>query len=84
VAYFNPEIIQSSQNLIDLPERCLSFPEEECIIKRPETVDIKYQDYAGNWSEDQLTGIWSRCFQHELDHLNGVVMQQRYKEQYAE
>ena len=83
-ACFNPEIVQTHNDLTDYDEGCLSFPGESCIIKRPDTIDVRYYDVAGVEVIEKLTGLASRCFQHELDHLNGITMQDRYKEQNAE
>jgi peptide deformylase len=83
-ACFNPEIVQNYNDLTDYDEGCLSFPGESCIIKRPDTIDVKHYDVGGIEIYEKLTGLASRCFQHELDHLNGITMQDRYKEQNAE
>jgi peptide deformylase len=81
---FNPEILQTHDNLTDFNEGCLSFPGESCIIKRPGTIDVRYYNVDGVEITEKLTGLASRCFQHELDHLNGITMHDRYKEQNAE
>jgi peptide deformylase len=81
---FNPEIVQDYNDLTDYDEGCLSFPGESCIIKRPNTIDVRYYNVSGVEIREKLTGLASRCFQHELDHLNGITMQDRYKEQNAE
>ena len=81
---FNPEILESSTDLADFDEGCLSFPGESCIIKRPDSILVKYFNVAGIEIIERLTGLASRCFQHELDHLNGITMHDRYKEQNAE
>lgn len=83
-ACFNPEIVKAYNDLTDFDEGCLSFPGETCIIKRPDTIDVRYYDVSGIEVIEKLTGLASRCFQHELDHLNGITMQDRYKEQNAE
>ncbi len=83
-ACFNPEILESSTDLTDFDEGCLSFPGESCIIKRPATITVRYFDVTGIEIQESLTGLASRCFQHELDHLNGITMQDRHKEQNAE
>jgi peptide deformylase len=80
---FNPEIVESSENQEQFDEGCLSFPGESCIIIRPSTVAVRYQDAQGTWFEDRLVGLEARCFQHELDHLDGITMWDRYKEQNA-
>jgi peptide deformylase len=81
---FNPEIIQTRNDLTDFDEGCLSFPGESCIIKRPDVIDVRYYNVNGVEITEELTGLASRCFQHELDHLNGITMHDRYKEQNAE
>lgn len=80
---FNPEIIKSSEVFTDFDEGCLSFPGDQCIIKRPDWVEVSYQDDCGNVIVDNLVGLEARCFQHELDHLDGITMWDRYKEQHA-
>ena len=80
---FNPEIIESSDVLIEFAEGCLSFPGDQCTIKRPDTIIVRYQDAAGNWIEDNLVGLEARCFQHELDHLDGITMHDKVKDQNA-
>jgi len=81
---FNPQIIEASQIMAEFPEACLSFPGDQCTIKRPDTIIVRYQDARGEWTETNLVGLEARCFQHELDHLDGVVMHDRAKEQHAE
>ena len=81
---FNPEIVEASQIMAEFPEGCLSFPGDQCIIKRPDTIIVRYQDAGGEWAETNLVGLEARCFQHELDHLDGIVMHDRVKEQHAE
>jgi len=80
---FNPEIVEHSTDLIEFNEGCLSFKGEYVIIKRPSTIDVKYYDSKGNENVTRLEGLPARCFQHELDHLNGITMHDRYKEQNA-
>ena len=83
-ACFNPEIIGHSQNVVDFNEGCLSFKGDSCIIKRPESITVRYQNHRGEWQQETLDGLVARCFQHELDHLDGITMWDRYKEQHAE
>jgi len=80
---FNPEVIGHSDDLTEYPEGCLSFPGEECKIKRPSAVTVRYQTVDGTWVEEKLDGLAARCFQHELDHLDGIIMHDRAKEQNA-
>lgn len=81
---FNPEVLAFGNNLVEFQEGCLSFKGEQCIIKRPDTITVRYYDAVQTEHVEELTGLASRCFQHELDHLNGITMWDRYKEQNAE
>jgi peptide deformylase len=81
---FNPEITESSTVFADYDEGCLSFPGDQCTITRPDWVRVRYQDSSGKVTEDTLVALEARCFQHELDHLDGITMWDRYKEQHAE
>lgn len=82
-ACFNPEIVNQDANLTDYTEGCLSFPGESFTIKRPESVQVRYQNLQGQVIEETLTGLTARCFQHEYDHLDGITMHDRAKEQNA-
>lgn len=82
-ACFNPEIVEASTDVSEFEEGCLSFPGESCTIARPDTIIVRYQNNQGDWMETNLVGLEARCFQHELDHLDGIVMHDRYKEQHA-
>ena len=77
----NPEITDSSKEHIVMREGCLSFPNDVTVISRPCWIKIKYQDVQGNVIEQQLDGLAARCFQHELDHLNGITMHDRQEQQ---
>lgn len=71
-ACFNPEIIRASDELAVAEEGCLSFPGLKLKVKRPAEIDVRYWNAEGEIREESLTGLWARCYQHELDHLNGV------------
>jgi len=78
VAFFNPKII-SDEGEKHMVEGCLSFPFLGLRITRPETIEVEYQDYNGDKKTTKLNGISARCFQHELDHMNGIVYTERVK-----
>lgn len=80
---FNPTISEIQGEIVEYAEGCLSFPKDQCIIKRPASVKVDYFDHQGNAHTEELTGLVARCFQHELDHLNGITMWERYEEQNA-
>jgi len=71
-AVFNPVIIESSEEQVLDQEGCLSYPDLYLQVKRPAWVVAQYQDSRGNHNEIRVDGYLAKCFQHELDHLNGV------------
>lgn len=73
VAFFNPEIVWKSEETIRMEEGCLSFTDLFISIERPISIKVKYQDFTGETKEAMFAGLTARCFQHELDHLNGIV-----------
>jgi peptide deformylase len=77
VAFFNPKILEESKETILLEEGCLSFPGLFPKIRRADWVDVEYQDFNGLKHETHFNGITARVFQHELDHLNGIVFTKR-------
>lgn len=68
----NPEIISSEGRLYE-EEGCLSFPEIHEKVVRAAKVRIRAQDEYGKWFEMDGEQLLSRCFQHEIDHLDGVL-----------
>lgn len=79
VAFFNPSIVLASKKEVHMAEGCLSFPFLGLHITRPEEIAVTYQDFKGEWKQATLTGISARCFQHELDHMNGIVYTKKVK-----
>jgi peptide deformylase len=71
VAFYNPKIVSSSGST-KLPEGCLSFKNLYLEVERPESIEVEYQDFTGTHKTAKFSGLTARCFQHELDHLNGV------------
>jgi len=76
---FNPQIIDTNGGLIESKEGCLSFPGEICTITRHSGIVTEYYNARGRKQQREFHGLASRCFQHELDHLNGVTMYEREK-----
>jgi peptide deformylase len=79
VAFFNPKITAVSKEEVHMEEGCLSFPLLGLHITRPAEVMVEYQDFNGEKKTAQFSGISARCFQHELDHMNGIVYTSRVK-----
>lgn len=68
----NPSIV-AREGTVDSEEGCLSIPEFREVIARSEYVKVEGLDRAGNPITIEATGLLSRCLQHEIDHLNGVL-----------
>lgn len=79
VAFFNPKITSSSVDRLDMEEGCLTFMDLFLKVKRPSEVYVEYQDYLGETKTAHYTGLTARVFQHELDHLNGIVYHSHVK-----
>lgn len=73
VAFFNPEITWVSEDKSKMEEGCLSFLDLFLNVERPNSIKVKYQDFTGSVKETTFTGLTARCYQHELDHMNGIV-----------
>ena len=72
IVCINPKITKASEKLVKKQEGCLSFPAFFMNVARPETVDVEYINENGDKVVDTLYGVTAQCFQHELDHLNGI------------
>jgi peptide deformylase len=68
----NPEII-SSEGKLYAEEGCLSFPDIREKVVRAAKVRIRAQDEHGKWFEMDGEDLLARAFQHEIDHLDGVL-----------
>ncbi len=71
-AYVNPKIISAEGNE-SLEEGCLSIPEVRSEVDRSFKIEVEYQTLAGETVRETLESLHARVFQHELDHLNGVL-----------
>lgn len=76
----NPKIDEISKEEEFMAEGCLSFPGKELYIKRPSVVNITACDRWGNSISFKARGLFSRALQHEIDHINGVLMVDHVKE----
>ena len=74
---WNPLIkTQSEEKVFDV-EGCLSFPGIFVKVERPKTVEVQYETTQGETKTARLDGMESKCFQHELDHLEGITFNKR-------
>jgi peptide deformylase len=72
-SYINPVIIEESGEEWPFNEGCLSIPGINEDVFRFETIKIQYQDKDFNTHEEILTGLAARIFQHEYDHIEGIL-----------
>ena len=75
-AIFNPEIVESSGGW-GYDEGCLSIPGPYVALVRPRNVLLRGVDLEGEIVEYEADELEARMYQHELDHLNGVLMFER-------
>ncbi len=71
--YINPSILHVSRRKADMPEGCLSVRGLYGTTHRHEQATVKAQDEHGNWFTRGAGGILAQAFQHEIDHLNGIL-----------
>ena len=71
--FINPEIIEQSGELIEVDEGCLSLPEIWSKTPRYSKVVIRGQKVTGEVVQQEAEGLLAQVFQHEVDHLNGLV-----------
>ena len=73
--YINPQIDKTDNKFIKTDEEgCLSIPGLMVERERFDKIKIRYYDINGKKNKKTLTGFLSKLFQHELDHLNGMLM----------
>lgn len=77
IVAFNPKIVDTSEEMIELEEGCLSIPGLNVKIKRPRSIRVRYTEPNGNVVTQKFTDLTARIFQHELDHLNGILITDR-------
>jgi peptide deformylase len=71
--FVNPEILDPAEELNTYQEGCLSLPEIFADVERPKACRVRWQDLEGNVHEEQMEGLFAVCFQHEMDHLEGIL-----------
>ncbi len=71
--FINPKIIQKSKEIVIDEEGCLSFPELFLKIKRAKWVEIEALNENGEKIHLKTEGLSARIFQHEIDHLDGIL-----------
>lgn len=74
---YNPKIVQPSEMKIELEEGCLTYKGLLVKITRPQHIRVRFTTPNGETMTKQFTGLSARTFQHELDHLDGIIFYNR-------
>ena len=72
IACFNPVIVTESDEEIMMDEGCLTYPGLWIKVKRPDGIEVTYEDENGEKQEKAMFGLTCRVFQHEYDHMQGL------------
>ncbi len=76
-AMINPKIIAHSTDVVKGWEGCLSVPGIRGFVPRYQKIQVEYTDRNGNLQQQELTDFVARIFQHEYDHLEGILFVDR-------
>lgn len=77
---FNPIIVMSSSQTESMAEGCLSIPNKLYDVIRPTTIKFQYRDQKGKTHVEKASGWEARVIQHEIDHLNGILITAKGRE----
>lgn len=75
--FINPQILSTSETLTVEPEGCISLPGLVLKISRPDKVTATWINEDGVTQVADLEGLWGRCWLHEYDHLQGIMIDNR-------
>jgi peptide deformylase len=78
MAFINPEFLEREGMQLE-EEGCLSVPGFNATVARPSRAVLKGLDRDGTARTVEATGLLARCFQHEMDHLDGTVFVDRLR-----
>jgi len=74
MVFVNPQVVSASDRLVTQLEGCLSIPDQLIDVARPDGVRLRWQDVSGVDHEADFSGFSAACTQHEIDHLDGVLI----------
>lgn len=75
--FINPVLLHPGRELADEEEGCLSLPDIRGVVRRPQSMTIRALDLEGRAIETSSDGLPARIWQHETDHLDGIMIIQR-------
>ena len=78
-AFINPCVKKKSLLKQKFDEGCLSFPEITGWISRPKKITLEYQDENGEKKKINAQNLMATVFQHEMDHINGIIFTDKIK-----
>ena len=73
MALLNPVVIWASDERSVYEEGCLSLPDQYGDVERPVAVRVRWTGLDGRDREEEFSGLWATCVQHEIDHLDGKL-----------
>src|SRR3989344_1324207 len=79
-AVLNPKIVKISEEADELYEGCLSVPHKVGVVPRPSRLTLEGKDQRGKPIKIKAWCLLARVFQHETDHLNGILFANKAKE----
>ena len=77
IGVFNPLIVNYDEETVVYEEGCVSYPGLFIKIKRPRSIRVRYRGWNGEAGTSKFEGYTARVFQHEYDHLQGVLFVDR-------
>ena len=77
ITCFNPEIVTKSDTEILMDEGCLTYPGLWLKVKRPDGIEVQYEDKSGEIQNQAMFGLECRIFLHEYDHMEGTNFTQK-------
>ena len=72
ISCFNPKIITQADTEVVIEEGCLSYPGLWLKVKRPDGIEVEYEDKTGEVQSKAMFGLECRIFLHEYDHMEGT------------
>lgn len=76
-AMINPRLLSHGEEVVKDWEGCLSVPNVRGLVPRYQSITVEYTTQQGETKQDILTDFVARIFQHELDHLDGILFTDR-------
>ncbi len=75
--YVNPEIVRYGEEMAPGGEGCLSVPDMRGTVERAQEIDVRYRTLHGTDTLETVKGFTAVIFQHEIDHLDGILYTDR-------